>query len=250
MELSYDWKSFQSMFYAKRKLSAQVDSSLGPIYLVCENNIMISAFSEGQDLSDWIGATQDEVKAEFAHRELIFFEREKVDEWLSSAGDLIHFYDQIQHLRSKSKPNMISKSRSKNGDLLISQHFLLQSVQSWWQKLLPSTYGIYISKEGNAGSSLLLIIQRGRVGSFHVPDLSSMIPERRKHPADRVKYISERYLIPVQGVFVTSAEWEEWSESANPWPKILAALRSNRNKLTPFSWGLTWLISLRAYFGV
>jgi hypothetical protein len=87
------------------------------------------------------------------------------------------------------------------------------------------------------------------VDSFHIPDLTGALVERKRTPNDIVKYLSERYLVPVQGLFLTSAEWMEWSESSNPWPKIAKALKGSRAKLAPFKWSLATLIAIRAYFG-
>ena len=56
------------------------------------------------------------------------------------------------------------------------------------------------------------MIRRGRIDAFHEPDLSSMGQDRRKVPAEVVKYLSEKHLVPVQGIFVPAAEWADWSE--------------------------------------
>jgi hypothetical protein len=246
MELTYDWKSFQSIFYSKRKLNGM--SPQTPVCAITEGQVVVAAFSEGQDLSDWIGATWDELNAEFSHRELHVFDRVQVDQWMSQAVGAGHFYDQLQFLQSHSQPLRVSRSRAS--ELALQKHFLLRALQSWWRIVLPSSYGIYISLDQNPTTSIFLLIQKGRMSSFHVPDLSPMIPDRRRVPRDVVRYISERHLVPVQGVFLTSAEWTEWSENGNPWPQVATALRANRTKIAPFNWGLTVLIFLKAYLGI
>ncbi len=248
MELSYDWKNFQSLFYIKRTLSST--ATFGPIYLVTDGRMIVSVLSEGEDLNDWIGSTTDEMVAELGHREVIQFDREKVDEWMDHASGLEHFYDQIQYLRNDSQPQWVTKNKLKQNSFWMHEHFLLFAVRSWWSQLVPSTYGIYIRLDEGRGLSLFLIVQRGRVQSFHVPDLSSMIPDRRKYPSDIVKYLSGHYLVPVQGLFLSTKEWFEWSEMAHPWPKIAAAVHSQHNKLVPFNWGLAFLIATRSYFGI
>ncbi len=256
MELSYDWKTFQSLFYLKRlsnstaALGPAAGSTPGPIYLITDKKVVISAFSEGEDLSEWLGTTSDEVIVEFPNREIMVYDREKVDQWMSSSINLSHFYDQIQFFHSEAKPQHLTRSRFKNHEVLIHHHFLLQAIQSWWQKVFPSTYAIYIRLNGESGESLFMVIQRGRLSSFQIPDLSSMIPERRRHPADVVKYLSERHLMPVQGLFISSNEWVEWSQSANPWPQILSALKADRTKLAPFKWSFFSMIAGRAWFGI
>jgi len=253
MELIYDWKNFQAMFYPKRR--AQLAESAGPVYLVVENKRILTAFAEAEDLSQWIGSTTDEVASELGHRELVIFDREKVDQWMGSAMGLPHFHDQVESLRSEATPQVLSRSRFKkdlrsNADQLIKRHFLLEAIQTWWSKALPSAFGVYIRLDGPAGKDLFLIVRRGRLDSFHEPDLSSMIVDRRKNPADVVRYLSERHVLPVQGISITSQEWMEWGESRNPWPKVAAAIKSDRSKLVPFNWGLASLVASRAYLGL
>ncbi len=248
MELSYDWRSFQSLFYSKKKLnSGELQQA---VYLVTEGQVVVSAFSEGQDLSDWIGSTWDEVDAEFAHREVFVFDRLQVDQWMSQSVEKVHFYDQIRFIQTQSQPLRINRSRGRSQDLMARGHFLLLAVKTWWRVVFPSAYGIYICLDENPALSVLVLVKNGDVSSFHVPDLSSMIPDRRRVPSDVVKYISEGHHVPVQGLFLTSKEWAEWSERERPWALIAGALRADRTKLAPFNWGLTVLIYLRAYLGI
>lgn len=249
MELSYDWKNFQSFFYSKRKSAAS--ELLGPIYLVTDRKVIVSALSEGEDLSDWIGATYDELLAEASHRQFILFDRTQVDQSVGKACSLKHYYDQIRFLQNEAKPTPLVHGKVKSAEVLLPKHFLLFAIQSWWSKFLPSTYGIYIRLKGEMGEqSLFITVQKKQVLSFQVPDLSSMIPDRRKHPQDVVRFLSERYLVPVQGIYLTDAEWAEWSEMANPWGKIFSAVKVDHSKLMPFKWGLFLLLGLRAYFGI
>jgi hypothetical protein len=248
MELNYDWRSFQSVFFSRKKLSPADDQP--PIYLIKDRNVVISAFCEGQSLAAWIGATIEEVEAEFSHREFVIFERSQVDQWLEQSINMDHFYDQIQYLCAQARPYSLRRNKNQAKDLSVQRHFLLHAIQGWWSRFFPASYGIYINLDRNPMTSLLVIVQRQRIRSFQVPDLSMMIPERKRVPADVVKYIAERYLVPVQGLFLTSQEWAEWSEAQNPWQQVLSAIRLDRTKLAPFRWGLLALVMLRAYFGI
>ena len=246
MDLDYDWKNFQSIFYPKKRM---IHSEVqGFVSVIVENGLILTAYSDEEDLSNWSGRPISEIQKELFHRHLMFFERDKVDELLTSSVSASHFYDQISFLRSEAKPFLDMKGGSQVEETHFNTHFLLMVIASRWAKVFPSNYGIFLRLDGVAGPSLLMIVQRGRLASFHVPDLSPMIPERRKHSSDVVKFLSERHLVPIQGLFLTSAEWFEWSEMANPWPKIALALKGNRNKLVPFKWGVAGLIASRAYF--
>src|SRR5262245_3226068 len=108
MELNYDWKTFQSLFYSKRKLSSQDSNPDGPLFLVLDDTVIVAAFSEGEDRSDWIGATYDEVAAEFPHRDLVLYDRAKLDQCLESVIQRPHFYDQIQQLWMDTKPQVLT----------------------------------------------------------------------------------------------------------------------------------------------
>ncbi|MEO5970504.1 MAG: hypothetical protein ABIQ95_11305 [Bdellovibrionia bacterium] len=248
MELNYDWRNFQSFFFV-RKDKPQLEIS-GTINLIIDQKTVVSAFSDGEELSEWFGSPYDDVLKAFPHREVIIYDQKKVDNWMVDATHLPHAYDQIQFLRTHAKPQFITGNRVKKDLSPSSNHFLLKAIQSWWQKLLPSSYGIFIRLDGVHGRSILIVIKRGRLDSFQVPDLSGMIPERRKHPTDVSRHLSENYLVPVQGLFLTTEEWLQWSISSNPWPKILKSLRSGKNKLNPYSWGVLFLIACRSYFGI
>src|SRR5437868_104532 len=109
MELTYDWQSFQSMFYPKRRSAVQMGSeTAGPVYLVLEGNIIVEAFAESEDLSDWIGAEYEEMAAEMAHRELLLFDREKLDKWIGGSMSHPHLYEQMDFLRTKAAEEVIS----------------------------------------------------------------------------------------------------------------------------------------------
>ena len=211
--------------------------------------MIVAAFSEGEDLSDWTGATYDEVAAEFPHRDLVLYNREKIDQCLEEMMKYPHFYDQVHQLWADTQPEVLTSNRFKHPDIWIQRHFMLHAIQGWWQKVFPSTYGIYIQLTDVNKFCIFMMVQRGRISFFHEPDLSGMIPERRKYSSDVIKYLSGKYMVPVQGFFLPTAEWTEWSEMSNPWPKIFTAIKSDRNKLVPFKWTMATLIGSRAHLG-
>ncbi|HLE00883.1 MAG TPA: hypothetical protein VJB59_11520 [Bdellovibrionota bacterium] len=267
MELTYDWRSFQSMFYPKRRsLVRQSAEPAGPVLVIREDDLIISAFAESEDLSDWIGARFEEMAAELSHRELVSFARADVDQWMLDMLALPHFQDQMEFLRSKAEQALASKSSPdalagtvarmndhavKNGrDPLYRPHFLLSAIQGWWKKVLPSAYGIFIRLEGQPAEDLFILVRRGRLELFHKSDLSSMGAERCRQPEDVVKYLSEKHMVPVQGVFVAARDWLDWSDSPNPWGKIASGLQTDRVKLVPLRWDFLGLMTLRGVFGL
>jgi len=257
MELNYDWKSFQSIFYPKKRLSHQEQILTGSVYLVVRNHTVVTGFSEGEDLSSWIGSSVDKFVVDHPQREVIILDQDKVDQWTDSIMGMPHFYDQILELRRKAKLQSHTHSHLKLKNKLNSpetwnqRHFLLQAIQTWWHKIFPSTFGVYvrISDKNSIESSILLVVQRGSINTFYVPDLSPMIAERRKYNNDVVRFLSSKYMVPVQGLFVNTSEWIEWSEMNDPWSKIATTLKRDRTKLVPFQWSIVTLINARARFG-
>ena len=240
MELTHDWRNFQDMFYPSRRTSVPVDSARhGSAYVIVEGDQIVAAFTDGEDLSDWIGATRQELAAHLQHREIRVLKRDEVDRWVNESLERPHFYEQVEYLRAMASSP-------------VRRHFLLEALRGWWEKVLPSTYGIFIRAEGQGGKSdqdLFILVRRGALDAFHEPDLHSMGPERRRQPGDVVKYLSEKHLVPVQGLFVPAAMWEEWSQDPNPWRQIALAIRANKAKLMPFRWTVVTLLGMRGFLG-
>lgn len=256
MELTYDWRGFQATFSPKRRLTLQeAGEPTGPVYLIAEQDAVITAFANSEDLSDWVGAKVADVAVEFNHRELVVFERAEVDALMGEAAGLAHSYEQADFLLSNATATLYSKGharkaqKGKLGSALpaVPRHFLLEALlgSGWWSKVLPSAYGIFIRLEGGTVSpkDFFVVVRRGRLDTFCEPDFSSQ-------PADPVKYLSEKYLVPVQGICVPAAEWKEWAESSHPWRKIALSIRANRAKLTPFRWGLVSLVATRGFLEI
>lgn len=251
MELNFDWRGFQSTFYPRRRpqVAASAEAT-SPVYLVVEGDTIISAFGENEDFSEWQGAPCKEMAAEVQHRDLVIYERKDVDRWIQESLSQPHFYEQVHFLRATSNPKVMSKSSviKSKPQLLVQQNFFLEALLGWWAKILPSSYGVFIRLEGESDTQdFFVLIRRGRIECFHEPDLSSMGPERRKQPDSVVKYLSEKHLVRVQGLFVPRDEWLEWNDCGNPWRKMALAIRANRARLVPFRWGLMMLITSRAF---
>lgn len=261
MELSHDWVGFQSLFQPHRRQSTTGASGGGPIYLVVDGDVIITAYAEQEDLSDWIGGSHRELVAQHRHRPIAAFDREQADRLGQEAlragtpqgpdAPLGHaqFYDQVEMLRSKSA--LVSPDGAAGGRKPEPiQHFLFEAIHGWWAKVLPASYGIYLRIEGRPERHFLLVVRRGSFEAFHEPDLTSIGPDRRRQPADVVKYLSERYLVPVQGVLVSAADWDEWAQLRDPWGLVARSFRAERTRLVPSHLGLRSLIGARTLLGL
>ncbi len=134
------------------------------------------------------------------------------------------------------------------------EHFIFIAVRSWWGKVLPTSFGIYLHLEGTEptdGKALMLIFRKGELVEFDEPDLSGVSSERRADLSEVVKVLRERHRVPVQGFAMNRADFAEWSEAGNTgetWKSISKALRADRLQLMPFRFGMAAIIGSRGIF--
>ena len=235
MELNYDWRQFQSFFHSKRRVAAlSAVAGSGSVFLVVENEVVITAYADGEDLRDWTGARLQDLEAEMSQRERVVLSRQEMDGLILGAVQAAHFQESLDVLR---------QGRS-------AQHFLLEALEGWWGNVLPSSYGVLLRLEGQTPRDLFVLFRKGKIDLFHEPDLSSLGMGRDRNLTEVVRFLSERHLVPVQGVGVAASEWDEWSFSTQPWRAVAQAIRSNRLKLVPFRWNVATLVGTRGFLGI
>lgn len=259
MELTYDWRGFQGFYYPKKRMVQAEQKAVQPIYLVIDKGMIISAYGDHEDLSEWLGSPVEDVVTHFGHQDCVVFDRSQMDEWLQGCQSQPHYYEQMSKVREKAESGAIifgrSGSKAKKtmrdlGERTFREHFLLQGIRTWWKKLFPSEFGLYVRLEGKTPRGFLVIFRKGLPLSFFEPDLTGMGKERREIPAEIVKFLSEKHLVPVQGMSVAAEVWDLWHTSPDPWRQMLRALRNRSLKLIPFRWDLVSLIAMRSYFGL
>jgi hypothetical protein len=271
MELSQDWRKLQSTFFPSSfpmKGSVGVSAGTGTLYCIQDQSVLIQAFSEGEDLSDWIGATMNEVRSQFPNRVIIEWDRKSLEASLLASLGEAHLDAQIaqwrQDVRDQASLSTAGELRGvansrKDFDVLdrhlVSQrHFLLDALKdSWWTRVLPSSFGIFFRFEGGgesrAAKDFLLVYRKGKLEQFGVPDLNFMGVDRRKDSGDVAKYLSDRFMVPVQGVLLREEDWVRWSADSSPWREIAWAVQSNRVQLVPFRWSLVSMLAARGLLG-
>jgi hypothetical protein len=277
MELSYDWRSFQSVFYPqKRSLSLPLESQkTRVIFAVVEKTRVIAAYGENEDLCDWIGTPLTSLKAAHGDCEVVSLEREDVDQWISSAVGQPHLYQQIDFIRKSALPQLEFKVRNslRRQTCLAEKHFLLDSLLGGMGKIFPSAYGVFIRLEKavvgyqptpelierfGAGcqeyleqeQDILILFRGGKLEAFYEPDLGSIGPDRCLVPGEVVKYLSEKHSVPVQGLTVPCIEWMTWGQAKQPWRMVAKSLKAKESKLVPFRWRVASLLAARAAFEV
>jgi hypothetical protein len=251
MELNHDWRGFIAIFQPRRRQIVKTlggASTRGPIYVITDGATVLAAQSaEGEDFSSFCGQWIEHFTTAQAGRELAVMDRRHADSKLTECLGLSNNYEQSEFLRASQ------------GLPATQSHFLLSGLQSWWAKVLPSSYGFFIRLdgrvEGGGGRELFVLVRRGKLALFHAPDLSSLSLDRLRDMVAVVKYLSEKHAVPVQGLSVSAADWAEWSElraesSVNPWKKLAFALQSNDAQLVPFRWQVMTLVATRAFFRI
>ncbi len=261
MELKHDWQAFQLLFYpARRNLASEIlaKNTMGPIHVVSQGETVVSAYADGEEFSEWIGASCSDLATAFPHREVYAHDRKAVEGWLQESMGLSHFYEQNELLLSKaSTPQVFKASRGNKPPKVEASHlvqtgkthFFLEVMKGGWTRIFPGSYGVFVRLEGEIFEDFIVTVRRGKIESFQKPDLSSMGPERSRQPTEVVRYLSEKFLVPVQGVFVPAQEWREWSTSARPWKKVSASVRQGQAKLVPFRPVLAGMMVVKALMG-
>ncbi|MCC7440769.1 MAG: hypothetical protein IT285_03990 [Bdellovibrionales bacterium] len=251
MQHRFDWRVYQE-FLTVGARGVPLAENAGPALFVAREGAVISGYSSGEDTDEWLGTSTEELRLRYAHREHRVVEEADLQKWIREALAKDHVVDQAECLRRRlgADPGGTQLSRP-----VAYHHFLLDGLQGWWSRVLPSNYGIYLRLERPRGvegapRELCLVVRGGRLESFHSPDLSGMARTDTRGDEDLVRYLSEKYLVPFQGAVIPERDWEDWSKLAEPWRLVLMALRARRARLVPFRWGLAGLLGARAYFGL
>jgi hypothetical protein len=242
VELTFDWVGFQEVFQPRRAPVAPTLNRHSPIRIIVEGQVVREVFCEGDDLSSWIGQSLEQLQAGVRGREFVVMDREAVDQAISRAFEVGHFHQQLDLLRGASL------KQAPEIRLHGPEHFWVEALKGNWSKILPSSYALFFRFEGaTAGQErdFIVVVRRGELAAFHRPDLSFLSAERKKNPADLVKYLSDKYLVPVQGFFLSEALWNQVSTSDRPWRDLAQAVRKNEVRLHPWRWSVAALLGVR-----
>lgn len=247
MDLGQDWGILHRTLYPRRKTKGSSESthvfiahhSDRTLRLVGDRDELL--FSTGSPLSEVTNAIGNErkpVALDISEMDKALAECLKVD------GGI---FEQVAAL---------SGSFSSNAYPVPKDHFIFSAVRSWWGKLLPTCFGLYLHLEGLEPAdahSLLLIFRKGVLVEFDEPDLSGISGERRSDLNEVAKILRERHRVPIQGFAMNRADFSEWSEGGNTsatWKSIAQALRSDRLQLVPFRFSMAALLGSRGFLSI
>jgi hypothetical protein len=247
MDLGQDWDVLNRTLYPRKKVkgSSESDSVFiahhadRVLRLVGDRDELL--FSTGAPLSEAIaaiGVDREAVAIDIAEMDRV------IGRTLTTEGGI---YEQVRALREEIKP---SQGRLPEW----REHFIFSAVRSWWGKLLPSNFGIYLQLEGSPTretTSVLLIFRKGELQEFNTPDLSAVSQERQADLDEVLKVLRDRHRVPVQGFAMNAEDFAAWSEAGNTsatWRNLARALKQNRLALHPFRFGVAALIGARGIF--
>lgn len=244
MELGQDWGILNRILYPRKKTKGSSESE--QVFVAHHSDRTLRILGDRDEFLFATGAPMSEaLTAIGSDHKTIAIDAAEMDraliECLKTDGGI---YDQMKALR-----RTLSPSRGKLPPY--TEHFLLRAVRTWWAKLLPSSFGVYLHLESEETSSLLLIFRKGELTDFDEPDFSAISSERRADLSERVKVLRERYGVPVQGFAMNHADFTEWTEQGaardekGAWKKIAKALRQDRLQLVPFRFSIAAMIGGR-----
>jgi hypothetical protein len=247
MDLGQDWDALHRTLYPRKKSKGSSESET--VFIAHHADRVLRIVGDRDELLFTTGAPVSEaINAIGSGRKAIAIDIAEMDraigQVLKTEGAI---YEQVLTLRDELQP---SHGLLPEWD----EHFIFSLIRSWWGKLLPSSFGIYLHLEGNDAAdatSILLVFRKGELQEFDEPDLSAVSQERRADLGEVVKILRERHRVPVQGFAMNRADFDEWTESGNSsttWKKLARALKQNRMTLHPFRFGVAAMIGSRGIF--
>ncbi len=252
MDLGQDWGTLHRILYPRRK--SKGSSSSDHVFIAHHGDRTLRLVGDRDELLFSTGASLVEAtNAAGADRKVLSLDISEMDralgECLKVDGGI---FEQVEKL-AESLGNAPSRP-ARVPFPYPEEHFIFAAVRSWWGKVLPSHFGIYLHLEGSEpsdGRSLLLVFRKGELTEFDEPDLSGVSSERREDLNEVVKILRERHRVPIQGFAMNRADFAEWSENGNSsatWKSVAKALRADRLQLMPFRFGMAALLGSRGIF--
>ncbi len=251
MELSFDSVGFQRLFQRRpRGLAERSRLPVSPIHALAKDGVIVEAFSDSEDLQSWIGARVEDFRQQLKNRDVYVYDEDHFDLAWEESLSAPNYFQQMERMRSELRT--LPLTGEKEGKrFVVDEHFLVEALRGGWNRVLPSSYGLFVrvqeSRPHGENQDFVLIVKRGELSAFHRPDFSFLSAERRGSHEDLVKYLSEKYLVPIQGLFVPETDWLAWMEGATPWRLLAESVRANRSQLIPFRWSVMTLVATRAF---
>ncbi len=249
MDLGQDWGVLNRILYPRTKAKGASESDT--VFVAHHADRVLRVVGDSDDLLYSTGVPLEEAMGAIGNdRRAVGIDIAEMDRVLNEALKVEGgIYNQVLAVQEELRPNRGKLPQWR-------EHFIFTAVRSWWGKLLPSSFGVYLHLEGTENEetrSLLLIFKRGELAEFDEPDLSSISYERRSDLGEVLKILRERHRVPLQGFAMNRVDFDQWSEKGNSsamWKSLAKALRQERLTLVPFRIRVAALIGSRGIIGV
>lgn len=158
---------------------------------------------------------------------------------LFESADQDHLYYQIEQLRPKV--NGESKSAVHS-----AEHFVFRFVRSFWGRLFPKQFLLYLelNKEAGIVENFAISFKDAKIQASFTPDFSnlSQLLERNPTLAEKNKFLYDRYLMKSYSLSIASGVWSSLLKHPRPLRLMLKTIhlirfrnRDSSNQVTSIS---------------
>lgn len=243
MEMNLDWTQYQRFFEPRANRMLESGTSAQKTYVICDGDRVLTAIRDRVEYSDWCGLELTDLQKEFKEKDVVYLQKDRLDRSLFDLLGETHFGEQLSKLRNQTL-------HTRDYRLVPRPHFLVQAVSSrLWMRVLPSSYAIWI-RLTDVSQDLVVVVRKGKIDQFFTPEMHYLKVERQVNPDEWAKALSERLVMPVQGMLLDEAIWNELSTSPNPFRKAISLYFKKKLRLTPVQGGVLFLVFLRGYLGL
>lgn len=278
MELAQDWRLYQKLTRSRKKRMARLAvgeadaSGSSPVTVVISSGAqpkVVTVFSQGRQFEDWGGRAFEEFRSHFGEvKSLCVLTESELRDSFGVASGAHGLFEQRRSLRASLEKKAAHRKGAaplpgvEDNTVGQSGHFLIEALGGWWRKVLPNRYALWIrlaavegGATGVAGARALpqdqvLFFKEGEVVGCCTPDLTSLGGERIWKDAAVIRHLSEKYLVPVQGIQTSGSEWESWMDAPKPWKAVWESLNKRNAVFLSDRSTLRNLVRLRAWTGI
>jgi hypothetical protein len=278
VDLAQDWRLYQKLTRSKKKRLARLAGveaggpESGPVTVVISTGVaprVVTVFAGGRNFEDWGGRSYEEFRVHLGEvKSLCVLSESDLRDSFGVAAAAAGLFEQRRSLREALE----KKAAHRKGNAMLpgmedsstgqSGHFLIEALGGWWRKVFPNRYALWLrvssvarGAPGAGGARAmpqdhLLFFKDGKIVGCGTPDLTSLGTERIWKDESVIRHLTEKYLVPIQGVQLQSQDWEAWMDAAHPWKAVRDSIQQGRVSFSPERSGLRGLVKLRASIGL
>lgn len=243
MEMNLDWTQYRRFFENTSSEKPGKDLRAQKTYVICDGDRVLTAIKGRTEYSDWCGLELTDLQKELKEKDVVYLQKDRLDRSLFDLLQETHFGDQLAKLRNQTL-------HTRDFKLSPKPHFLVHALESrFWTRVLPNSYALWI-RLTDVGQDIVMVIRNGKIDQFFTPEMHYLKPERQENAEEWAKALSERLVMPVQGMLVDEATWISLSRNSNPFRRIFSLYFKKKLRLIPARGVTLLMIFLRGYLGL